>query len=137
MVEADLEQPGASENRLNPLSILIGGVRLEPQQFRIPANHGQRSADFVDDPGQQSAHLRELLIEHRQAGHLAELDQATNSPEDDLPGRVLDDVIVGPYLKPATTSVSSPHRQHQDRDGDLAVSSDGRDRRPDRTCLGG
>ena len=77
-------------------------------------------------PGQQPADLRELLVEHRQAGHLAELDQPADPPEDDLARRVLQHVVVGPGLQPGDdVGIVVPDGQHQDRDiGDLPVGPD-------------
>ena len=79
----------------------------------------------MDDSGQQTADLHELLIEHRHAGHLAKLDQAAHATQHDGAGGILGDVVVGPGFEARqNVGIVVADRQHQDRHtGDLAVGA--------------
>ena len=96
-------------------SSVVAGDRLQPQELGIAADHRQRPADLVHDPGQQSADLRQLLVEHGQSGHLPELDQATDPAQDDRPGGILGHVIVRTRLDSGQDiRVIVTYGQHQD-----------------------
>ncbi len=116
--------PGTPDDRVDPFFVFFAGDRGQSQELGIAPDHGERPADLVDDARQQPTDLGELLVEHRQAGHLAELDQAAHPAEYQRRGGILGDVIVGPRLHPREDiGVVMPHGEHQDRDrGRLGIS---------------
>ena len=97
------------------------------EQLRAAADHREGPANFVDDPGQKTADLNKLLIEHRHAGHLAKLNQTAHPPQHDGSGRVFGDIVIGPGFQPGQdVGIVVPHGQHQDGHAvDLAVGANG------------
>lgn len=78
VLQPDLKQMGAAENRVDPLEVAVFRVQAELEQFRTAPNDRKRPADFMDDARKQTSHLNELPVEHGQGNKLPVLHQPPN-----------------------------------------------------------
>ena len=81
-------------------TVLVCRVHAQPKQLRAAANDRQGAANLVDDPGQETAHLDELPVEHGQADQMPVLDQPPHPGQDQFRRRILGHVVVRPGIQP-------------------------------------
>ena len=125
MLEPDLKQLGPTENRVNPLKILVAGIEAETEQFRAAADDRERSADLMNNSREQTSHLYELPVKHRQRDELPVLHQSANACQNQFRSRVLGNVIVGSGMQAGqNVAVVMPDCEHENRNAtDLGVAT--------------
>src|SRR5262249_15551057 len=126
IVEPHLKNLGVPQDGFDPLKILVGGGDVQLEHLGAAADHRQGRADLMDDSGENTANLDELLVQHRHAGHLAKLNQAAHPAQNNRAGRILGDVVVSPCFQASQyVRVVVANREHQDgQAGDLPVIAD-------------
>ncbi len=125
MIEPELEQLRVSQNCFNPLHAVSNRLLIGLEDFGRTSDHGERPANLVHDSGQEATNLHELLVQHRQPGHLAKLNEPPHATKHDCAGGILGDVVVGPRFQAREdVGIVVANCQHQDGNArDLVVGA--------------